>query len=314
MNILITGANGFVGKNLLNAWKGKHNIYALSRSSFVEEGISRVYTWDRMEEIAPVDVIIHLAAKAHDTKNLTQSDEYSRVNTDLTGIIFDYFMASKAKTFIFFSSVKAVRDTLGETILTEQLSPSPVGPYGISKRKAEEYILGQDDHLARLNKRAIIFRPSMIHGPGNKGNFNLLFELVKKGFPWPLGSFDNKRSFCSIDNLIYVVDQIIQKEETPSGIYNVCDDTAVSTNDLIMLISSALNQKSRMLYLPKKLLIGLARIGTALHLPLTTERLNKLTENYVVSNEKIKTTLGTNQMPTSAQDGLIKTINSFKQK
>jgi len=76
----------------------------------------------------------------------------------------------------------------------------------------------------------------MIHGPGNKGNLNLLYKLVQKGLPWPLGAFENKRSFTSIDNLTHIITQIIEKEIDP-GIYQIADDEALSTNELIQLIA-----------------------------------------------------------------------------
>ena len=75
----------------------------------------------------------------------------------------------------------------------------------------------------------------MIHGPGNKGNLNLLYGVVKKGIPWPLGSFENKRTFTSIDNLCYIINGLLTKE-VESGIYNINDDEAVSTNELIEII------------------------------------------------------------------------------
>jgi len=131
----------------------------------------------------------------------------------------------------------------------------------------------------------------MIHGPGNKGNLNLLYKLVQKGSPWPLGAFENKRSFTSIDNLTFIIDQIIEKDIDP-GIYQVADDEALSTNELIQLIATAQNRKSIIWKIPKKLIKFSAKIGDYLHLPLNSERLKKLTESYVVSNQKIKKALG----------------------
>jgi len=84
----------------------------------------------------------------------------------------------------------------------------------------------------------------MIHGQGNKGNLNLLYKIVQKGLPWPLGAFENRRSYTSIDNLTYIIKQLIEKE-IESGIYQVADDEALSTNKLIRLIATALHRKSR---------------------------------------------------------------------
>jgi nucleoside-diphosphate-sugar epimerase len=190
--------------------------------------------------------------------------------------------------------------------------PAPVGPYGESKIKAEEYIRAKMQEPRAKTKDIYILRPCMIHGPGNKGNLNLLYNVVSKGIPWPLGAFDNRRSFCSIDNMAFVVEQLIVKDDIPSGIYQVCDDEPLSTNELIRLINESLGKKTRIWKLPKSFMFGAAGICDALHLPLNKERLRKLTENYVVSNEKIKSALGIEKMPVSASDGIKKTLESFK--
>ena len=152
----------------------------------------------------------------------------------------------------------------------------------------------------------------MIHGPGNKGNLNLLYSVVSKGIPWPLGAFDNKRSFCSIDNISYVVEQLIVKENIASGIYHVGDDEPLSTNELIELISKSVGKKSYIWKLPKGLMDTAARVGSVLHLPLNKDRLQNLTENYVVSNDKIKHALGIDRMPVSTKEGMRKTLESFR--
>jgi nucleoside-diphosphate-sugar epimerase len=150
----------------------------------------------------------------------------------------------------------------------------------------------------------------MIHGPGNKGNLNLLYKSVSKGIPWPLGSFDNKRSYCSIDNFIFIIKELIEREDIPSGVYNVADDEALSTNDVITILAESQNKKAKIWNVPKSLIKSLTKLGDVLRLPLTTERLQKLTESYVVSNQKIKTAIG-KPLPVSAKDGLLKTFNSF---
>ena len=151
----------------------------------------------------------------------------------------------------------------------------------------------------------------MIHGLGNKGNLNLLYKLVQKGLPWPLGAFENKRSFTSIDNLTYIISQLIEKDIEP-GIYQVADDEAISTNELIRLIAAAQKRKSRIWNIPRKLILLSAKIGDVLHLPLNSERLKKLTESYIVSNQKIKKALGIEKMPVRAGEGMKKTFESFQ--
>jgi nucleoside-diphosphate-sugar epimerase len=192
-------------------------------------------------------------------------------------------------------------------VLTEDVVPAPVGPYGESKIKAEEYIQA---HPAE-GKSVYILRPCMIHGPGNKGNLNLLYGVVSKGIPWPLGAFDNRRTFTSVENICFAVTGLLTKDIS-SGIYNMGDDDALSTNELIEVICSALGKKAHIWRLPKGLMAGVAKVGGWLHLPLNPERLRKLTENYVASNAKIKEALGIERMPMDARAGLKRTIESFR--
>lgn len=324
MNILITGAHGFVGSNLVIALKGHHSLYGLDIVAPEKEGVVKTFAWKDiettsfpMQQLPKFDAIIHLAGKAHDTKNQSASQVYFDINTGLTQKIFDFFLESSAKKFIFFSSVKAAADSVVGDMLTEDVIPTPVGPYGESKIAAEEYILSklrsEDGELKvamQRDKRVYILRPCMIHGPGNKGNLNLLYNVVKKGIPWPLGDFENKRSFTSIDNLCYVVEGLLTKD-VASGIYHMGDDEALSTNELIALMCEAMGKEPHIWKMNRKMMEGCAGLGTLLHLPLNTERLRKLTENYVVSNEKIKSALGIDRMPVRAADGIMKTIRSF---
>ena len=310
MKILITGVHGFVGSNLVKVLSKEHTIYGLDIINPTKEGVRYTFSWDYLDKedgIPEVDAIIHLAGKAHDTKNQTVSDVYFKVNTGLTQKIYDYFLASKtAKKFIFFSTAKAAADKV-DGILTEDVVPSPVGPYGESKIAAEKYI---QEHLV-AGKQVYILRPCMIHGPGNKGNLNLLYGVVKKGIPWPLGAFENRRTFTSIENLNFVIEGLLTKD-VPTGIYNMGDDEALSTNELIEEICKSLGKKAHIWKLPKGLMAGIAKVGGTLHLPLDPERLRKLTENYISSNAKIKKALGVEKMPVDAREGLKTTLESFK--
>ncbi len=311
MNILITGISGFVGSNFTESWKNRHTIYGLDITGKPIDGVIKIYSWNQLEQIPPIDAIVHLAGKAHDTKNESLAKEYFDINTALTKKIFDFFMQSTAKTFIFASSVKAAADSVSGDILTEDIVPDPKGPYGESKILAEKYILEKTSNLQVADKKIHILRPAMIHGSGNKGNLNLLYKVVKKGIPWPLGAFENRRSFCSIDNITFVVEHLIT-DNIESGIYHICDDEPLSTNQLIELIAESLNRKTAIWQIPKSWMQGVAKLGTVMRMPLNNERLRKLTENYVVSNKKIKKALRISQMPVTAVEGMKKTLESFK--
>ena len=290
-SIFITGSSGFVGKNLIRFFNNKIFINKHGKN---------------LPIIINESIVIHLAGKAHDLKNTTNPDEYYQVNTELTIEVFDAFLISEAKVFISLSSVKAVADEVdGE--LNEDVKPNPITHYGKSKLLAEQYILSQP---IPKGKRVYILRPCMIHGPGNKGNLNLLYKLVSKNIPWPLGAFENKRSFCSIDNLMFVFKELIDREDIPSGIYNVADDEPLSTNELIGLIAQSQNRSPKLWNISRRFIEGFASLGNKLNLPLNTERLQKLTSSYVVNNAKIKAAIG-KPLPVSSREGLLKTFKSF---
>lgn len=299
MKIIITGSSGFVGYNIVKYFNqtGLNDLIKVNL---------RNHNWKSTIE-TEATTIIHLAGKAHDIKNTAHHDEYFEINTKLTQELFDVFLENNCRDFIFFSSVKAVIDQT-EGIVLEETVTNPQTAYGQSKLDAEHYILSK---MLPKGKRVFIIRPSMIHGPGNKGNLNLLYQLVSKGLPWPLGAFENQRSFCSIDNVCYIIEQILEREEIPSGVYNLADDEALSTNELIQIIANTTRKKARILSVPKKIIYAIARSGDIIKLPLNTERLDKLTENFVVSNTKIKAALQIENLPISSKVGLTKTINSF---
>ena len=291
-SIFITGSSGFVGLNII-------------------EYLRSFFIFIKYEREAPIeinqDIVIHLAGKAHDIKKTSNSDEYYQVNSELTKTVFDAFLASSSKVFITLSSVKAVADEV-DGVLTEEYLPNPITDYGKSKLLAEQYILSKE---IPEGKRVYILRPCMIHGPGNKGNLNLLYKMVKKGFPWPLGAFDNKRSFCSIDNLCFIISELIENHQIPSGIYNISDDEPVSTNDLIRLIAESQTKKPFILNIPKFIVNFFSKLCNIFRLPLNTESLNKLTETYIVSNNKIVQAIN-KSLPVSSKEGLIKTLNSYR--
>ena len=351
MRILITGAFGFVGTNLAAYLAARgHYLIALDVVHQESSAYSECFSWEQFDRLdwESVDAVVHLAGKAHDTRNASDSQSYFDVNVGLTKKVIERFSRKDAKTqreemgrikkFILFSSVKAVADQV-TGVLTEEAVPDPKTPYGQSKLEAEREVLKfgsaersskirecvsskgdecEDEEsnfstLAPQNFRTYILRPCMIHGPGNRGNLNLLYKIVQKGIPWPLGAFENRRSFASIDNVCAVVDGLLTGDG-PSGVYQVADDETLSTNELIGLIAEATGRRARIWKVPAGWMHGVARVGDVLRLPLNSERLKKLTESYVASNEKIKEVLGWKAMPIRAEDGMRKTLTDFSRK
>jgi len=288
MKILITGAYGFVGTNLCRYLSEKgHGCIALDIPKAKRDDVpyKAFHSWDDLGNIdfTGIDAVVHLAGKAHDLKNVSDPQSYFDINVGLTERMFNV-VSGKVPRFIYFSSSKAAdADT----------------PYGKSKLAAEQF----------LNGRAIVLRPAMIHGPGNKGNLNLLWGIARRGFPWPLAAFENKRSFTSIGNICAAVEALCERGE--NGVYPIADDEMLSTNRLIELMAEACGRKARLWHLPKGLMRFAAKVGDVLHLPLSTERLGKLTEDSFVDNAALKKHLGWSQMPIRAEDGMRETLKSF---
>ncbi|WP_445721075.1 NAD-dependent epimerase/dehydratase family protein [Flavobacterium sp.] len=289
--IFLTGSSGFLGQNFKEKFKDDFSFKFYKRE---------------LEIKVDCQIVVHLAGIAHDTKNKKGEKDYFLTNTELTKSIFNKFLGSNAKIFIFLSSVKAIADCPSGVLFEDSVS-CPKTHYGKSKLKAEEYILSHD---IPNGKRVYVLRPCMIHGPGNKGNLNLLFKVVSKNIPWPLGAFENKRSFCSIDNLMFIFRELIEREDIPSGIYNIADDEPLSTNELIELMSLSKNRAPKILNISKRFIEGVSSLGDKFHLPFNTERLHKLTSSYVVNNDKIKAAIG-KPLPLSSREGLLKTFETF---
>ncbi len=297
MKIILTGASGFAGTNLIKYL-----------SSFEIKKLSLRYQVKQKIELEDADAVVHLSGKAHDLKNVSKPQDYYDANFELTKQLYDAFLKSNVSKFIFISSVKATADEVNE-VLTEGHQPNPQTHYGISKLMAEEYIRSK---TLPEGKKYYILRPCMIHGPGNKGNLNLLYQFVKMGVPYPLAAYKNHRSLLSVENFCFTINELLNSN-FPTGTFHLADKESLPTNEIVKTITEVLNVKTRLWRFPIPLINSFAKIGDFLKLPFNTERLNKLTENYVVSNRKIIAILG-KEFPVESKDGLRKTIESFKNK
>lgn len=296
MKIVITGASGFVGKNLTRL--------------FTQNGDEVLPLSLRKENwlLPSASAIIHLAGIEKDTGTVSNHEEYFQVNSYLTEKVYLQFLASDIKDFIFISSIKAAAD-FSDQMVTEENEPTPFSSYGKSKLLAEQLI---SKYELPSNKRLIIVRPCLIHGPEDTGNLKLLFKIVKSGVPYPLGGFSNQRSYITVQNLSFLLSEILKKHDFKSGIYNVADDHPLSTNRLIEVMYETLQKKPRIIKFPAAPINFTTKLFSKFGVKLLEEKLNKLTENFVVSNAKIKKELGIQQLPYSAEEGLINTIKSFQ--
>lgn len=294
--VSIVGASGFLGQHLVRELRNANGVSLRSTN------------W--IDEISNSDIIINLVGKAHDHNGTATQQDFYFANVELTKNIFNEFLKSKAQILIHVSSIAAVEEYESLNPLEEDHPSRPFSHYGKSKREAEDWLLKQS---LPNNKKIIILRPPMVHGAGDKGNLGLLYKLISKGVPYPLASFENRRSFLSVENLIFFIQEIIDKNPfLNTGVYHVADDETVSTKEIIEIIKKVKNKKILDLSISPIFIKSVSKIGDFIPLPLNTRRLKKMTSNLEVSNQKIKNALGIDQLPVSASEGLEKTIKTFK--
>ena len=297
-NIYLFGSTGFLGSHLKKKLRGEIITVNL-----------RDENWKKRCDF-DASVMINLVGKAHDHKGTATEKDYYFANVDLAQQVFELFKTSEAKLFIHISSLAALEEFESFKPLKESDECRPISVYGKSKREAEEWLLKQD---LPQHKKLIIIRPPMIHGSGDKGNLGLLYKLISKGIPYPLASFNNQRSFISVDNFVFYIEKIIEKNNNlETGIYHIADNELVSTKEVIKIIKKILQKKVPDISAPKFIIKNIAKIGDFLPFPLNTSRLKKMTSNLVVSNQKINIALNIEQLPLTAEEGLTNTIKSFK--
>lgn len=302
MKVLVLGGNnGFIGSHLSQKLKDPFQCEFVSMRDF---------SW--MNSHISSDCMINLVGKAHDFTGKATEYDFFYANFELAKKAFELFISSQAKLLIHISSLAAIEEVESAQSLSENAIYNAVSPYGRSKQAAEEWLLNQK---LPANKKLIILRPPMVHGAGDKGNLKQLFSIVSKGIPYPLVRFKNKRSFLSIDNFCFFIEQILlQNEKLSSGIYHLSDDETLSSNEIVKIMKQETGLKIPCFPLPKRIISFLSKLGDHTRaFPLNTWRLKKLTSNLVVSNKKIKVALAIERLPKTAKEGLRETVRALKQ-
>ncbi|WP_274476224.1 NAD-dependent epimerase/dehydratase family protein [Mangrovimonas aestuarii] len=295
MNVLVAGHSGFLGTHLTRALG---SVFTIQKVSL------RDNAWEKTTE--NTDVYINLIGKAHDHNKTGNLKDYHNSNVASTKALYRSFLKSKATLFIQVSSIAAVEEIESEEPITELSTCHPISFYGKTKKQAENWLL---NHTPNNQKKLIILRPVMVHGENDKGNLKLLYKLISKGVPYPFMKFNNKRSLLAVENFNFIVKQIIlNQEKIPSGIYNLCDDEAIATKEIILAIERVTHKKVLKLGLPRLLVIKGSKLLDVVHLQVNSTQIKKLTSNLVVSNEKLKQALGVANLPINALEGIIKTV------
>ena len=270
--ILVTGATGFIGRALIEylAEMNRYQIRACSRSHYdtdlasVEhvsiEDVSSETDWKKALE--SVDTVVHTIARVH-VMNDSCNDplvEFRRVNTEATIKLARQASELGVKRFIYLSSIKVNGEQSGvDNCFRASDAPSPVDPYAVSKKEAEEALLT----LASTSEmEVVIIRPPLVYGPGVKGNLASMVNMVEMGFPLPLGSVKNKRSLVGIDNLIDLIVTCMGHPEAANKIFLVSDDHDLSTTELLKLLGSAMGKAPFLFKFPPDILsFGLRALG-----------------------------------------------------
>lgn len=266
--LLITGATGFIGRFLCSDLPD-YEIIKYSRDNDLKI----------MDEYA----VIHLAGLAHNSHKSELRKVYKVSNVDLTKSVFDSFLNSNSKTFIFLSTSKVSGSKNG--LLVEHLVSRELNVYSESKLLAENYILSQK----ATNKKIYILRPAVVVGPELKGNLKTLVQYVNSRLPWFFNSFNNSITILDLRNLSFIIKQILsEKNEIPPGIYQIGNYEPIEVRRLIKIMQVKRRMKSNLLSVPKNVIHLIFKVGDALKLPfLNLKTLDKLVLDSQISTKKI---------------------------
>ena len=259
MRILVTGASGFVGRYLLNEIAQSHEVIACVRkkSNLLPSSVQQIIINNFFDITIPqdVDVVVHLAAVAHNKNNSV--DEFKKINVDGTLELARKALQANVKRFIFMSSIGVNGNSTHGKAFTEQDTPNPINDYTISKYQAE---VALEELFKDTKTDLVIIRPPLIYAHDAPGNFSKLLMLIKLGQFLPFGCTHNQRSFISIENLVSFITACIYHDTKINETFLIADDEVISTKQLIQCVSSGMGKSMILLPVPTKLLSTLADV------------------------------------------------------
>ena len=313
-SILITGATGFVGRNLIPLLLQQNYSIKIAVRSTVNPAFATQLTVVQVGDIngdtewqfalQDIDVVIHLAARAHILKDKSPNPEaeFLRVNTAGTANLAQQAMQAGVKHFIFISSIGAVT-RLSNHLVTEKSPCQPTSPYGLSKLQAEQALI----EIAQPRSMAwTILRPTLVYGKGNPGNMERLVKLIKTSLPLPFGNINNRRSFVYVRNLVDAIATCIDCTNAKNQTFIVSDGEDLSTPELIRRISKAMGKSPLLLPFPPSLLsLGTKIIGKA-------DVSDRLLGSLQVDSSKIRQMLNW-KPPYTVDEGMQATVDWLKQ-
>lgn len=290
MRVLVTGANGFVGRALVSELlaRGHHVAVAVRTPDAVPPGtearsigdLARVGNWN--PALASVDAVAHLAARVH-VAGPQDQEVYRAANVAPTLRLAEAAAAAGVRRFVFLSSIKAMGEkSVSGRPLTETDLPTPLDAYGLSKLEAERSLAGV---AARTGLDVVSLRPPLVHGPGVRANFLNLLRWIDKGVPVPVTA-ENRRSLIAVHNLASAIVAVLEHQDKVAGTYLVADRPAISTAELVRQLAVGMGRQARMVSVPAPLV----SMGAAL--PVIGPRLSRLTGNLELDDSLFRRTYG----------------------
>jgi nucleoside-diphosphate-sugar epimerase len=320
--ILITGATGFIGGHLVDRLQQEYGqlIAAVRKDSrqlpeYVKSILIGEITPDTDwgEALRGVDIVIHLAARAHILQDTAADpvDEFMRMNAHSTENLAKQAIAAGVKQFVFISSIGAMGSS-SENTLTETVPCQPDTPYGCSKLAAEQALISV---ASGTEMSWTIFRPTLVYGAGNPGNMERLIKLIRTGLPLPFASIQNQRSLVFVGNLVDAIAISLSHPSADRQTFLISDDRVISTPELVRSIATTLNLSCTLVPFPPNLFQLAGKFGDSLQqlfdrpLPLNSRTIDSLTSSLSVDTQYLKTTLNW-QPPFTFEQGLVKTLVS----
>jgi nucleoside-diphosphate-sugar epimerase len=256
--VLVSGANGFVGKALCaELLRKRYSVRAAVRSATKQiDNVETVSVGDingqtDWEKALPgIEVIIHLAARVHLMKDnaINPLDAYRKVNVEGTINLARQARNAGVQRFIFISSIKVNGEaTQPGHPYTAEDRPAPLDSYGISKLEAENALRQLADETGM---EVVIIRPPLVYGPNVKANFYRMMQWLEKGVPLPLGIIHNKRSLVSRDNLVDLIITCITHPAAANQTFLAGDDEDLSTTELLQRMGKALGKPAKLFPIP----------------------------------------------------------------
>lgn len=305
MNVVVSGATGFIGSHLLPALlREGHGVKALIEPGVgdahlrgVELFTADIVSGDGLSTgLSGAEAVVHLAARNHVLKETSREPlaAYRRVNVEGTRNVAQAASLAGAKIFVHLSSVKAMGEE-SDSLMDEASPCVPKTPYGISKLESEDAVR---DAAEKCGMSAVLLRLPMVYGPGNKGNFPRIIRWAARGYPFPLFRPDNVRSMIFVGNAVAGILAALKSSPAGTETYILKDKEDCSTNTIYSFISKELGRQPRFLPVPA----AVVRFGGIL-----SEDFRKITSSLRVSSAKVEMELGFFP-PFSVQEGLARTV------